>query len=567
MERFFFAQLDEQFTDDMIPLCIQDLIHTVAKLRNQLLKARSDQNILLMGQYVASGSFLHIMLEKPKAEHFLVLSDIDGNDKMNFRSVQKIVDPRVTSTLKSIPASEGTQTYLIMIRGIMNAFMDKDLKITDRVYLMWRSTFFFRYWRLWLKANKHPLASHFITLQTYHCIEINAHSLINVYRRLRESNKLELFLIWLMDSQGCEGFFRDSRSMSSAFSTVVNMDMLDFLHKTRKIERMGDVRHKLSKTLVMPRHHKKMQEVQNTAETLRTESPCSDADLIKVIHKARSDALAEAVALGMAGVEDITVTPVLLGLPSNIETDFEETIDEPCEELREDSEDVPEEVIEDIAISSAVNFSVNFDEEIPPSSIFVKRIECGKTCLVKKSRIVWELTTKNSRLSSDRKERYRAPEETLEQQNSELVSEIVIKEEVKLGDWCLFKNSPLPNHFFVGLIISFTYLSGSGKGRAYSKSFAPVSTPEEVNPRGIGCMGAWFTVSYEGEGKLKPHEEPTTFHDLKRYKSTLPRPNVVDGMLFFPPHIISAVKKLMKWHPKSIPRKEPQRQSRRHTRS
>ncbi|KAK3921451.1 Alanine--tRNA ligase [Frankliniella fusca] len=196
-EIFFYASMNNNDTDDMLLLCVQDCIHTLAKLRNQLLKPRTDENFWPIGQYVISGSFLQILAdEKNKFHHKLVPSDLDSKDKMNFRSIQKITDQSVIDALKSLPGAAGTRVFLTVTQGIMQAFLDKSLDPTERVNLMWRG----------LKREKYKSTANFLTPNTYHCMELSSHSLINVIRLLRNMKRPELIRPWLMDSQPCESF-------------------------------------------------------------------------------------------------------------------------------------------------------------------------------------------------------------------------------------------------------------------------------------------------------------------------------------------------------------------------
>lgn len=111
---------------------------------------------------------------------------------------------------------------------------------------------------------------------------------------------------------------------------------------------------------------------------------------------------------------------------------------------------------------------------------------------VKRSTLDWRLTSKKFHLSSSRHERVKAAEHSLQcDEQSISMYHVVKQEEVSLGDWCLFKNSPEHDHFFVGRIFGFSYFTSRGQGRVYSKSTAPVSTPEGVSPRKIGSMGKW----------------------------------------------------------------------------
>ena len=58
---------------------------------------------------------------------------------------------------------------------------------------------------------------------------------------LRQEKKPHLFLVTLFQSQTCEKNFRRARSMTSTFSTVINFSVLDFMHKTRRIEMIGNI--------------------------------------------------------------------------------------------------------------------------------------------------------------------------------------------------------------------------------------------------------------------------------------------------------------------------------------
>lgn len=67
-------------------------------------------------------------------------------------------------------------------------------------------------------------------------MELNAHMLINVYRKLRQKNCLSLFIPELFSSQPCESFFRCARSLTSTQSTVINFTTKQFLAKIKRIE-------------------------------------------------------------------------------------------------------------------------------------------------------------------------------------------------------------------------------------------------------------------------------------------------------------------------------------------
>jgi len=101
------------------PLCIEDAVQTVAKMKTHLLKD------------LASGTFLKILVEEhSKLDHGLCISDLVSKDKMNFRSAQKTSETRVSDALKSVSGSKGTKCYLMMLRGVLESFLNKAWKLT-----------------------------------------------------------------------------------------------------------------------------------------------------------------------------------------------------------------------------------------------------------------------------------------------------------------------------------------------------------------------------------------------------------------------------------------------------
>ena len=163
---------------------------------------------------------------------------------MNFDAVNKLSSQSVINLLKNIPESEATRQYLIITRYILDSFLDKDLSILKRVYYMWYSTFFLRLWRQWLKEKEYSIEKNFLTLNTYTCIELNAHGMLLLIDKCRQSNSQ--FLPWLYSSQPCEKIFRQTRSMTSTFSTVVNYSFMDILRRLNRIQILNDISTDLS---------------------------------------------------------------------------------------------------------------------------------------------------------------------------------------------------------------------------------------------------------------------------------------------------------------------------------
>jgi len=119
--------------------------------------------------------------------------------------------------------------------------------------LLWKWTFFLRLWRKWIQSDgDYSLNHNFINLNAYTCVEINAHALINILRKLRDSEEPELFLIWLFNSQPCEKFFRTARSLSGVKSTVTNFSIFEFICKILRIDYTGETQLKLKDIVNFP---------------------------------------------------------------------------------------------------------------------------------------------------------------------------------------------------------------------------------------------------------------------------------------------------------------------------
>ena len=84
---------------------------------------------------------------------------------------------------------------------------------------------------------KFTLKDNFITTNAYMCIEINAHSLLMFFLRLRDTfpDNNDSFVPWMLGSQSCERTFCSLRSMTGTFSTIVNFSMLGLLQRLHKL--------------------------------------------------------------------------------------------------------------------------------------------------------------------------------------------------------------------------------------------------------------------------------------------------------------------------------------------
>lgn len=91
-----------------------------------------------LGMYTISRAHLLELLALPRDQHGLFPSDLTSTDKMKFKPVEKITQPRVIILLRdSFPEAKGTATYLELMMNIMQSFMNIDMTPEDRLFNVW----------------------------------------------------------------------------------------------------------------------------------------------------------------------------------------------------------------------------------------------------------------------------------------------------------------------------------------------------------------------------------------------------------------------------------------------
>lgn len=152
-------------------LCyLQDIIHIGTKLRNRLLNMLIT---LVIGTRVASVTHLKMLINVvPKSVHGLVYSDICPDDRQNFDSLDRIMQPKIRDALgQHIIGSEGTIEYIRICSEITASLLEDDMLPLDRIFNLWRSTYFLRAWRLFVeKTNGLDFDCCFITANAYACM-------------------------------------------------------------------------------------------------------------------------------------------------------------------------------------------------------------------------------------------------------------------------------------------------------------------------------------------------------------------------------------------------------------
>lgn len=138
-------------------------------------------------------------------------TDLSPEDKMNFRSAEKICSHKVQEMLNHVTNSKNTKHFLKIMNDILSSYLDKSLTLEKSIYLMWYSLYFLRIWRYSILKNKdYHLKNNFITTNAYSCIELKAHTLILLIKKFRDNNyslRSYMFIPWHYSSQTCEKLF------------------------------------------------------------------------------------------------------------------------------------------------------------------------------------------------------------------------------------------------------------------------------------------------------------------------------------------------------------------------
>lgn len=283
------------------PFYIQDPTHIGTKLRNFLLRTTWNLRSLPFGRnsFIQLKQLYYLLDHFSKDRHELTASILNPVDKQNFRSVEKMCSVKVTELLKlSVKNSQATVVFLETIRDVTEAFMRKDLSALERVRKMWYRIFILRLWRRYVVEHRnYSLDKNFLTANCYSCIELNAHSLVQMIAYLRRINHSEWFLPHLFGSQQCEGIFRQLRSLTTTFSTVANCSTKEALARLSKIHMLNEISHITSPRFKYPR----LGTEKNT--TTSSELPTFH-EIVNEIENCAIDAIATARELNLISEND-----------------------------------------------------------------------------------------------------------------------------------------------------------------------------------------------------------------------------------------------------------------------
>lgn len=479
----------------------------------------------------------------PKSIHGLVYSDICPNDRQNFDSLRRIMLPKVRDALaKYIIDSEGTIEYIRICDEITSSLMDVDLPPEERLFRIWRSTFFLRAWRLFIK-NTDGLNNddNFITPNAYACIELNAQNLIVLINKFRDAGLDEFFVPTVFNSQACEQTFRRMRSMGTMNFTKVNFTLLELMHLVGRVELMNDIVHfKLAEfDVIFPRNS--IDELSKSHFKLPT-----DDEIKTIILKASIAAVTDAKKFGI----NVTLDDINNCKLNDIEicTDQEDT--------QLDDTHV------DLGIASSTSDYISYYQNLKDYSnkcensvnnSYLDIIDENGKKTVRKTSLIWNLADSKHKLSADRLERVRGIKRKSSSRQLEFVDVSTIdrslytSERIKVGDWCLLKNTICGNEkYIIGNILSFQYADGTTyKTRHYAWDYATTSIV--TNARKIDVLALWLKL--DTDGTISVFDKPKcTFISIENYCASLLTEAIEkkNGKILLSEKHISSITKLLK---------------------
>lgn len=156
---------------------IQDYLHLINKLKNRLIDTTYPMQMALLLAVSTLTSLDHGLMVGD-----VVIKDLNA-DKMKLDTALKFADPRVEKLLKvHIVGSEATQQICKMLRLMKRAWVDDtpvEQVLEDVVYLVC----FVRRWKGDMLKRKGLKRDHWISVNTWVCLEMNIVFLVRMLTR------------------------------------------------------------------------------------------------------------------------------------------------------------------------------------------------------------------------------------------------------------------------------------------------------------------------------------------------------------------------------------------------
>lgn len=385
------------------PFYFQDTPHNLTKLRNFFLKTLKNSKMLPFGKFFINAAHLmHLVTSVNKGLHGLTYTTLNSADRQNVDSAKSMCNVRVISTLQEyVEGSDGTVMYLKLMSNFYESFADPAMLPIDRIKKVWYSLFIIRIWRESIRSNSSlRLAENFLTSNCYSCLEMNAHSLVCVLVYLKESNQPSLFVPNQFNSQACETFYRQIRSLTSTNSTVANCSMNEILHRIKRIQILNDIGNDATSNFLFPRSLKS-----GSANSNEFILP-TRYEIIETINECRALAISDAIRIGLIMQKKNQGS-------CRIQPYFNQrNQSKPSPSLtnkNEKTEAIWSRTLTYLRTITLKNYAENFGaRSVEPDSPYVDIPQCKGRIVVKKTSFCWLLRSDHVKLSSDRLERVKA---------------------------------------------------------------------------------------------------------------------------------------------------------------
>lgn len=232
----------------------------------------------------------------------------------------------------------------------------------------------------------------------YSCLELNAHSIVLIVLFLKENNLSQLFVPWLFNSQACEKFYAQIRSLCSTYSMVASCSVKEAVSRISKIHLVNEISNDSESGFVYPKSNHALT---SSSKSSNFELP-SETEIYGEIFKSKSMAIKSGVKIGLMkkgkGYEDSCACQIGPYMPPNVKVNRQNT-----------SEKNPIDLTRFRAsVLRLKNFAQKFEsEEVATTGSFLEIPHCKRKFVVKKSSLCWLLRKETPKLSSDRLMRVR----------------------------------------------------------------------------------------------------------------------------------------------------------------
>lgn len=382
------------------PFYVQDTVHIATKIRNFLLNMFWRKKQIPFGKHFVNMEHLFCLLNMfPKDQHMLTASILSPTDRQNFNSVLKMCSVKVVSLLRGhVKHSQATVIFIQMLRDIVDSYMDQSLKPLQRVRKLWYSLFLVRIWREWvLRTKNYTLRENFFSANTYSCIELNAHSLVSILLYLKQTNQPELFLPHLFSSQPCESIFRQLRSFTTTYSTVVSSTVKESISRISKIHFQNEIFQITSPDFIYPRINNQC----SNESKFCFELP-SREEIIKEIEFCQRAAVLTATKLGLISKSEpnkiytCKINPFTENKKSKLKTHIKPT--------KQYTHTIK---LRDLKNIQLIDYTGKIKRQVIDETSPYAEIQCNnnKKIIVKKTSLCWLFNVDSKKISSDRTKR------------------------------------------------------------------------------------------------------------------------------------------------------------------